>query len=407
MRPMTVYVARQPVFTRELRLFGYELLFRAAEGAERAEFMDDDHATQQVLLNTFTVIGLEQLVGRYPALINVGRDFLVKEVHERTLPAEHVILELLETIAAEPEVLNAMDVLRRMGFTICLDDFEPTPERLPLVDHADIVKLEVGGRPVEALARTVETVRRPGVRLLAEKVEDRERFRHCLELGFDYFQGYFLSRPRTVQGAAVPSHRLPTLRLLAAIQRPELDVAELEQIIAADVGLSYRLLRYMNAAFDDVQRPIESIRQAILHLGMRELQRWVSLMALSTVDDKPPEFISMLTVRARMCELIGKQRGEGHGAPYFTVGLFSGLDAVLDAPLHQVLAALPVSHDIEAALLHREGPAGSVLDCVLHYEAGDWDWLERRGYAPSQVTHAYLDAIRWSGHVFDDQASVL
>ncbi|MFV8836200.1 EAL and HDOD domain-containing protein [Aquisalimonas sp.] len=399
----TVFVARQPVFTRDLRLYGYELLFRAAEGVQRAEVIDDDLATSSVLLNTFTAIGLQEVVGRYPALVNVSRDFLVREARERTLPARRIVLELLESITAEPQVLEAMDALRAAGFTLCLDDFVPSSETLPLLDHADIVKLEVEGRTQEELAALVETVERPGLRMLAEKIENRQRFQECLALGFHYFQGYFLSRPRMVRGSSVPVHRLPTVRLLAAIQRPQLDVADLERIIATDVGLSYRLLRYMNSAYYQLQRPMDSIRQAVLYLGTQEMRRWASLMAISAMDDKPPELISMLTVRARMCELLGTQFHNGDSDTYFTIGLFSGLDVVLEAPLKDVLKALPLSRDLRDALLRRKGTGGKVLDCVLHYETGDWDWLELSGYPAAQVIQAYLDAIAWSRDAFQHQ----
>ena len=400
-----VFVARQPVFTRDMRLFGYELLFRAAEGDQRAEVLDEDVATRQLLMNTFTVIGLEQLVGHNPALVNVGRAFLLQEAANRSLPTRGVILEVLETVTPDPEVLAALATLRKAGVRICLDDFEPTPETLPLVEYADIVKIEVEGRSAREIARIVEQIKRPGVRLLAEKIEDRQQFRDCLDLGFQYFQGYFLSRPRTVRGAAIPSSRLPTVRLLAAIQKPELEVAELERIIGTDVGLSYRLLRYLNSAYYQLQRPLDSIRQAILYLGLNELRRWASLMAIAAVDDKPSELISMLTVRARMCELLGRQLHGGDGDTFFTVGLFSGLDAVLDVPLAEVVAELPLSQDVHQALLHRQGPAGQVLDCVLHYEAGDWDWLELRQHTPDTVLKAYLDAIDWTRTVLEQYSA--
>lgn len=401
----SVFVARQPVFTRDLRLFGYELLFRATEADETAEVLDEDAATRQLLMNTFTVIGLEHLVGRNPALINVGRDFLLQEAANRSLPTRGVILEVLETVMPDQDVIAAMDTLRNAGVRICLDDFQATSQAFELVDHADIIKIEVEGRPTREIARVVEQVKRPGVRLLAEKIEDRAQFRDCLDLGFHYFQGYFLSRPRTVRGAAIPTSRLPTVRLLAAIQKPELEVGELERIIATDVGLSYRLLRYLNSAYYQLQRPLDSIRQAILYLGLHELRRWASLMAIASVDDKPSELISMLTVRARMCELLGHELHAGDGDTFFTVGLFSGLDAVLDVPLSEVVAELPLSRDVHQALLHRQGPAGTVLDCVLHYESGDWDWLQFHEYPSETVIQAYLDAIDWTRSILEQYSA--
>ena len=401
----SVFVARQPVFTRDLRLFGYELLFRASAGTHTAEVIDDDAATRKLLLDTFTVIGLGQLVGDRRAMINVGRDYLLQEADSPILPPHQVVLELLESIDADDDVLRAMEQLRRRGFRLCLDDFEPTDAKLPLLDHADMVKMEVDGRSVDEVACAVDSVKRPGIKLLAEKIESRERFRDCLDLGFHYFQGYFLSRPRTVRGTSVPTHRLPTLRLLAAIQKPELELPELERIIASDVGLSYRLLRYMNSAYYRLHKPIDSIRHAILYLGEREMRRWASLMAIAAVDDQPAELISLLTVRARMCELIGRGFHGGNGDAFFTVGLFSGLDIVLETSLEDVVAELPLSHELKQALLQRVGPAGRVLDSVLHYEVGDWDWLELEGYPAPEMIQAYLDAIDWSRQVFSQEGN--
>ncbi|MFO7857843.1 MAG: HDOD domain-containing protein [Ectothiorhodospiraceae bacterium] len=399
-----VYVARQPIFTRDLHLFGYELLFRPTAQAQCSSVTDDDQATQQVITTAFTMIGLERLVGYAPALINVGEAFLLREAEQRSLPSSRIILEVLESVTATPEVLGALETLRGAGYRICLDDFEPGPDNRALLEHADIVKLETEGRSASQIAAQVDQVKRPGIRLLAEKLEDRQQFRDCLDIGFHYFQGYFLSRPRTVRGAAVPAGRLATLRLLATIQRPDLEVAELERIITTDVGLSYRLLRYMNSAYYQLQRPLESVRQAILYLGLRELRRWASLMAISTVDNKPPELIRLLTVRARMCELIGARLQTGSGDAFFTVGLFSGLDAVLDAPLDEALAELPLSDEVHRAVLHRSGRLGEALECVLHYEAGDWDWLEDSGYASGVVIQCYLDAIDWARQLLDETA---
>ena len=401
----SVFVARQPVLTRDMKLFAYELLYRATEADQFAGVIDDDSATRQLIVNTFTAIGLEQLAGRSPVLINVGRAFLLQEAANRSLPTQGVILEVLETITPDADVLTALATLREAGMGICLDDFQLTPETRPLLDYADIVKIEVNQRTARDVSRTVEQVKGYGARLLAEKVEDQQQLRHCLDLGFHHFQGCFLNRPRTVRGTVIPSSRLAALRFLAAVQKPDLELVDLEHIIKSDVGLSYRLLRYLNSAHYALRRPPDSIRQAILYLGVNELRRWASLMALATIDDKPSELISTLMVRARMCELIGRRLYAHDGDTCFTVGLFSGLDALLDAPLADVVVELPLSDEVHAALLHFRGPAGQVLEYVLRYETGDWSWLEAREHAPDTALQAYLHAIDWTHELLEQQGT--
>ncbi len=393
-----VFVARQPIFSRDLSVYGYELLFRAADHSQSAEFISGDQATSQVILNAFTVVGLDQLVGRRRAFINVSRDFLLG-AHRLPFPADRVVLELLEGTGVEPAVLQALEELGKAGFTLSLDDYEHDDLMRPMLERVHIVKLEVHRKSDEELGRAVERLRPFGVRLLAEKVETQERYEVCRNLGFELFQGYFLSRPKTVRGSSIPTSRLPTMSLLGQLYQPDVDLRELERIISSDVSLSYKLLRYMNSAFFPIQRRIDSIHQAVIYLGVRELQSWASLIAMAAVSDKPSELMVTLMVRARMCQQLARELKYPSQNTYFTVGLFSGLDALMDSSMEEVIRSLPLSKEVERALLEREGAAGALLDCVVRYEQGDWDWLDRSGYSPRMVIDAYLEAIDWAREV--------
>ncbi len=394
-----VFVGRQPIYDVRQHVIGYELLFRSGQ-QNRAGQIDDVRATSQVIVNTFLGFGLSKLVGDRLAFINLSREFL-DQAASLPFPPDRVVFEVLESVVPDDDIGRSLSTLRDQGYGLALDDYVHDDRWQPLLPLVDFVKLDVLALTTDELHQQVAVLRPKGVALVAEKVEDQAVFEQCRKLGFHYFQGYFLSRPRTVRGAAIPPSRLPTVRLLATIQRPELEGGELERIIGTDVGLSHRLLRYLNSAYYQLQRPLDSIRQAILYLGLDELRRWASLMAIAAVDDKPSELISMLTVRARMCELLGRQLYAADGDTFFTVGLFSGLDVVLDVPLSEVVAELPLSREVHEALLQRQGPAGRVLDCVLHYEAGDWDWLDMNEFPAEIVFQAYVDAIDWTRTILD------
>ncbi|MCP1673156.1 EAL and modified HD-GYP domain-containing signal transduction protein [Natronocella acetinitrilica] len=393
-----VFIARQPIFARDLSVFGYELLFREAGASEEAQFINGDQATSQVILNAFTVVGLDQLVGRRRAFINLTREFLVGAI-KLPFPAERVVLELLEDLPAERALLDAVQQFRDQGYMVSLDDYTGGTSQQPFLSQVDIVKVDVAQLDVLRLRSLVESLKRYGVELLAQKVETQEMFELCRDAGFDYFQGFFLSRPRTIRGSSIPTNRLPTLNLMAKLYQPEVDLRDLEQIISSDVSLSYKLLRYMNSAFFPIQRRIDSIHQAVVYLGVRELQSWASLLAMASVTDKPSELMTTLMVRARMCQKLAERLGYASGNTYFTVGLFSGLDALMDAQLEEVLMALPLSDEVIAALLRHEGRPGRVLECVLHYELGDWDWIESAGYNPAVVIQSYLDSIDWAREI--------
>ena len=295
-----VFIARQPIFDRNLDLFAYELLFRDAETAA-ARIVDGDAATSQVLSNAFSVIGLDELVGDHLAFINFSGAYLLERPHI-SLPANHVVLELLEDSQPSDALIARLAALRGQGFRIALDDFVYRDELIPLLEVADIVKVQLPALTRRQLADHVDRLRTYPVKLLAEKVETQDEFELCHALGFDYFQGFFLSRPRTLRHNALPVHRLPMLRLLAALNDPDISMEQLERAITEDVTLSYRLLRYLNSSQFPTRTEIDSIRQAILYLGLDELRSWASMLAMVAVDDKPEELIASLMTRARMCE---------------------------------------------------------------------------------------------------------
>jgi EAL and modified HD-GYP domain-containing signal transduction protein len=382
-----VYVARQPIFDGQLDLWGYELLFRRAN--ESVAVVDDpDAATATVVINAFTEIGLERLVGEHAAWLNVSRDFIVQKL-PLTLPPKRIVLELLENQRVDDELLEALGQLRRLGYTIALDDFTWDEEHAPLVEHVGIVKIDVLARDHDEVAADVERLRRHGVTLLAEKVETRADYRRALDLGFDLAQGYFFCQPETISARGVAPNRLSVLQLVAALQNPQITFEEIEAVIAHDVALSYRLLRYINSAFFGLRREVSSIGRAIALLGLENIKRWSTLTAFASIDDKPRELITTALVRARFCELAGPSFGESNGDQLFTLGLFSVVDALMDAPMPELLRAIPFPEDMTHALVAGHGNKGALLDCAVACERGMFG--DAPGLAP-----LHMDALAWA-----------
>ena len=238
--------------------------------------------------------------------------------------------------------------------------------------------------------------------LLAEKVETQDDFKFCKSLGFDYFQGYFLSKPEVIKGRRAPANRLLILQLLGKLQNPEVDFNELEEIVSRDVALSYKLLRVINAAFYALPKKVDSLREALHLLGTSFIASWLRVIILAGIDDKPHELVLTAMVRAKMCQLLAKARGIQATETFFTVGLFSALDALLDSPIEEIVDSLPLSDDTTAALVAHEGELGEALRCVLAYERGHWDEVHCRHLDQACITDSYLQAIAWANQT-DDQ----
>ena len=392
-----VYVGRQPIYDRELMVAGYELLFRDYK-AEKANFVDGDLATSQVILNTFMEIGIERLVGNGMAFINLTRGFILEKF---PLPMLHgrVVLEILEDIPIDSDLVNALHGLRESGYQIAIDDVVHPDRVSDILDVADIVKLDLINIDLSRLQEYVSFLRKYDVKLVAEKVETLDVFDLCKSLDFELYQGFFLCRPNIVEGYRIPAARFNILRLLSRLLSPDLEIREVEQIIRQDVSLSYKLLRLINSVYYGRPMNVKSIRQALTLLGILQIRNWASLLFLSKIDDKPRELLITAMIRGRMCEILAgaiKYENEDTG---FTVGLFSVLDALLDMPLDEILTSLPLFDDIKRALLSHDGRLGAVLHCVLAYEHGNWDEAGLPGVDPETTRDAYLEAIDWANSI--------
>ncbi len=389
------FVGRQPIYSPDCEVAAYEVLFR--DGSENAAVIDDgDQATVQLVLNLVAEIGFEQVVGSYPAYINTTRNFIV-EGHAYALPSDRVVLEVLENIAPEPDVIAALQALSDEGFTIALDDFVYTPELQPFLEVADIVKVELPAISKEDLPHHVDVLRKRDVKLLAEKVESYEAFERCKSLGFDLFQGYFFCRPRVIQGARVPINRVAALQLLRQLRSADVVLSDLTQILSTEPSLCYKLLRFVNSASCGLRRHIDSIQAAISVIGFQRLQTFASLALLARVaEDKPPHLIVTALTRARMCELLAERLNRPRTEMYFIAGLFSVLDALLDLPMADALASLPLESEIQAALLGQAGPVAEIVGCVVNYDRTEFDNVRLAGVDRHGIRTCYLDALAWA-----------
>jgi len=394
---LDVFVGRQPIFNKGLKVIGYELLFRSFEGGT-AVFLDGDTATREVILNAFMEIGLGTLVGNKLAFLNLTRNFIVAK-YPLPLKEDQIVLEVLEDIFIDDELVEAVKALKEQGYKVALDDVVKLEAVAPLLDIVDIVKIDLVGMDQAQLPGMIDVLRRINLTLLAEKVETKEEFERCRDLGFHYFQGYYFSRPNVVKGRKLPDSHLAVMRLLSKINSPGIEFDGVEEIVKQDVALSFRLLKLINSSFYGLSKKIQSIRQALTLLGIRKIKDWVSLLALSQIEGKPRELMVTAIVRAKMSQLLAEMLHMKEADTSFTVGLFSVLDVLLDLPLEEALAQLPLSDDLHRALLNHEGPLGEVLSCVLAYEGGDWDDVHCGTLSNEEILRAYVGAVEWANGI--------
>jgi EAL and modified HD-GYP domain-containing signal transduction protein len=374
---MEFFVARQPIFDPDRNVFGYEMLFRSSL---RNVYDGDDPSrsgSSVILHSFFSSIGVEDVLDHKRAFFNFDRQLLMDQT-ALLLPKDRVVIELLETLSPDPPVIEQCTLLKDRGYTLALDDFVDAPQFRRLLELADIIKVDVLATPLDEQRRLVDRYARRGITMLAEKIETPEAFAQAQEIGYRYFQGYFFARPAVLRGQEIPGMKLNYARLLRELNEPQLNVGRLEEVLRQDVGLSYRLLKYLSSPLFGFHRQIESLPQALMLLGETSLRKWFSLAVLAGLgDDKPRELVISALLRAFFCESLAAQTGlNGQSGEMFLLGLFSHLDAFLDRPFEEALAAV----DIPAAIgdiLTGQGAApknmAAIYEVVCCYERGNWD----------------------------------
>ena len=393
----TIFLARQPIYNRQLSVFAYELLYRN-KVSDQADVVDGNRATSDVIISALMDIGLENIVGNKLAFINMTRSFLIGEL-PLPLMKEQIVLEVLENEVPDEQLITGLENLAHSGYPVALNDFIYTPKFDRLLEIAQYVKLDISILSEKDLETHVDRLRKHKIKLLAERVESQEKFAQCKELGFDYFQGFFFCKPQVVIGKRVEGNRMIVLKLISELQNPSVSMDELENLIGHDATLAYHLLRYMNSAFYALRIKIESIKHALTLLGTDEVRKWASLMLMLRLSDqKPKELMLTGMMRAKMAEIVGGTISNANADQYFAVGLFSILDALLDMSLQEVLDTLPLTEEMSSALSSHTGKMGEVLRNIKYYEQGDWDELMTL-IDHSVYQKAYLQAIKWASEL--------
>lgn len=396
---MEVYVARQPVFKRNKKVYGYELLFRDGISNVFPE-IDGDTATSKLLSSSFLAMSLDQITGKNKAFINFTRELLLRKV-PAMLPRKKIIVEILEDVEPDDEVIRACQDMVRKGYEIALDDFVYGSEFKPLIELAKIIKIDFRLTPIEEVEQMVSNLAVYGVKFLAEKVETHEEFQWALDMGFEYFQGYFFSKPQILKAKDIAPSKMHLLQVVAEANKEDFSFDKLEKLIVQDMSLSYKLMRYINSAFFKRLQDISSIKQAIVLLGEKEVKRFISLMAMANLSaGKPEELIRASIIRARLCELLGELGTGKDESELFTLGLFSLIDAILDDSMESLMGKLPLSESIKKALVEGEGELAGFVDLVSCYETGNWTGVSEMAakirVSEKKIPECYMDAVGWA-----------
>jgi EAL and modified HD-GYP domain-containing signal transduction protein len=377
------FIGRAPVYDRSLNVFAYELLPCSFPSQNEKQL-------QAFLRQIWQTLRLERLTAEHRGLIQLPVS-LLRDLPALSWPREKLILYLPQEAL---ERLNSKDLhsLSAQNYLLAIGSRHFDPQLAQDLEFAKIWAFEAKDSLAE-IKPHVDSLHSRGIKLLARQIENRAQYEAACEAGFDYFHGRYFQCPRLIHGTHLPANRLATLHLLARLYDPKVTLEEIESLISHEVTLSYKLLRLINAAFYGLPKKVDSLKRAVVFLGLNRIKHWAAVILVNAIDYQPRELLITALVRALTCQAIAKQLGRGDAEQCYLVGLFSLLDAIMDAPMEEILRHLNLIDEIHQALLYGTGPLGPILKTALSLEYGLCHKLPMEGLDLEALLKAYLEAI--------------
>lgn len=388
-----ILMARQPIFNLDLNVVAYELLYRSEDGINPLPLISGDQASSRVILHSYTSICDTGSMRILPAFVNFTQQMLEANTLP-PVPPKEMVIEVLEDSIVSPKLIQAVKRHADAGYRIALDDFIYDSRFDPLLKIADIVKVDIRDLDAQQIKEQVQLLRPFNVVLLAEKVETHEEYMLCRQLGFSLFQGFFFSQPELLKGQSPQGNKLILMQLLAALNTHDVEIDTLKQLIERDPALTFKLLRLVNSSAFGLRREVNSLQEALVFLGMNQLKKWITLIAMADNYDKPTELTRQILLLARMSELVATTTPDVNAEQAFMAGLLLHLDALLSISREDIFSQVDISDDIKDALNGKTSPLGTLLQHVQHFMQGDWD-SEDAVQLDEMQTH-YLSSLEWT-----------
>ncbi len=402
---MDVFIARQPIFDLNLNIYGYELLYRGTQ-ENFANVDDADSATSDVIVNSLMLLGLEKVSDNKLSFINFTKDLIINEIPTIFDP-KSMVVEILEDITPTVEFITSCRLLKSRGYRFALDDYVPQNFNVDLLNLVDIVKVDFMQLDAEAKTQVPIQLKPFGVKLLAEKVETYEEFEKAKLDGYQYFQGYFFQKPQVIQNSEIKESLSIYIKILKELNSPQPEFSNITNVIETDLSLAYKILKLVNSPAFYSSKKIDSIENALVRIGLKEIRKVISILMLRNINPKKPkEILQNSLVRAKFAELLALEFDlKNRSSEFFLMGLFSMIDSLIDQPIEKIIFDLPLNDDLKDALVGKRNRFRDVLDLIKLYERGYWELVTKKcnEYKIDElnISYLYLESLSWSQSASD------
>ena len=398
---MFAFIARQPILDKSKSVFAYELLFRDGKSGAYPEHNEEK---SKFITEHFHPLGLDDICGEKKSFITFSSETLISRFPTNLNP-DSVVVELADPTDTTSGLFEACQHIKQLGFKLAIDDPMMVGSKHDIFPLIDIVKVDVTKSRFETIEKQIPRYHDSNVQLVAEQVNSQDHFSTCVDLGFDLFQGYFFSQPEARILRQLPASKMNVVDLMGESANSDFDIVRISQIIERDATLSFLLLKFINNPTINKRYKITSLRHALNYMGEVEIKKFIALLSLTNLgDEKPLEIIHMSLVRAKFFDLMAERRGLKNNPPIaFLVGLFSLLEGLLDQSMTDILKQLPLSEEVNDALLGKNGEMNSYMTLVRAFESALWMNVIKQakllGIDQKQLHVLYNQAIIWGNGV--------
>lgn len=350
----SILISREPVLNRSRAITATRLIAQAPQGPD---------ACAQIAAE------LNRLADAWPAArtVFVGLGGLTPDdgLLDWQVP-QNAMIEIPAAALGNPATQGLMQRLQQAGVSICLDGFA---SGTALPDGADF-RFTLADAAADIAGA-------PGL-LLAKGLADNAQFDVCINKGFGGAAGWFFLKGVTPAKKLNPG-QAQTIRLLNLV-RANADIKEIEAALKQDVALSVKLLRYINSAGFGLSVEIQSFRHAVTMLGYDKLNKWLSLLLVtSSKDAAAPALMQAAIARGRFMELTAKGYVDKNELDnLFITGAFSLLDILLGVLMETALADMHLPDTINDALISGSGPYAPFLALAQDSEQADFSRFSAR-----------------------------
>lgn len=375
---MDVYMARQPIFDNENRVYGYELLYRSNGQQNMYNGVNGDESTADVVTNAFFGLDIRSIIGGGKAFINFTGN-LIKHGVPKMIAPELLVVEVLESQMQDQQLIDACQELKSLGYTLALDDFEYSSSYSELFQIGDIVKIDFRA-PQKTIEETAYVCRYCNKIMLAEKIETQEENEYAKRLGCTFSQGYFFARPTIMSQQSVTPLPAYLMRVMELVMQPEPEISDIVEVISRDTAMTQRLLRLINSVYFGVRNRVSSISQALVILGLDYLREWLYLMGLQRITHcDNVELMRVSLLMAKFCKGIAQLIPEASkdAEAFYLMGLLSMVTYIGKNAAKRALDEFPITDDIKNGLLGNGGLYSDVYELARAYEQGDWETVDK------------------------------